>query len=71
MVGKEVQEGRAEIILPEYRAHPTNAAEEIYAVYPAGRMLSAKVRAYIDFAADKFRTEPDFRICALAPSAAA
>ena len=62
MVGREIQQGRAEIVLRDYRAHPTDLADEVYAVFPHARNLSAKVRACVDFLARKFRGEPDFRI---------
>ena len=54
--------GLVEVVLPAYRAHPTGFADEVFAVFPHGRNLSAKVRAYVDFIAEKFRTEPDFQI---------
>jgi len=62
VAGREIQMGLVEVVLPEYRAHPTGFADEVFAVFPHGRNLSAKVRAYVDFIAEKFRTEPDFRI---------
>ncbi len=62
VAGREIQMGLVEVLLPDYRAHPTGFADEVFAVFPPGRNLSAKVRAYVDFIAEKFRTEPDFRI---------
>ncbi len=62
VAGREIQMGLVEVVLPDYRAHPTGFADEVFAVFPPGRNLSAKVRAYVDFIAEKFRTEPDFRI---------
>ena len=62
MVGREIQQGRAEIVLGEYRAHPTDLSDDVYAVFPHARNLSAKVRACVDFLAREFRREPDFRI---------
>ncbi len=62
VAGREIQMGLVEVLLPEYRAHPTGFADEVFAVFPQGRNLSAKVRAYVDFIAEKFRTEPDFQI---------
>lgn len=61
VVGKDIQRGDATVILPEYHAKPTDADTAVYAVYPYTRNVSAKVRAYIDFIAEKFKTEPDFR----------
>ena len=62
MVGREIQQGQAEVVLDEYRAHPTGLADEVYAVFPHARNLSAKVRACVDFLARKFRDEPDFAV---------
>lgn len=62
IAGREIQRGVVEVVLPGYRAHPTGFADEVFAVFPPGRNLSAKVRVYVDFIAEKFRTEPDFRI---------
>ena len=62
LVGREVQQGMAEIVLRDYHAHPTGFADEVYAVFPHARNLSAKVRACVDFLARKFRAEPDFRV---------
>ena len=62
VAGREIQMGLVEVVLPDYRAHPTGFADEVFAVFPPGRNLSAKVRAYVDFIAEKFRTEPDFQI---------
>ena len=62
MVGREIKQGMAEIVLREYRAHPADMADDVYAVFPHARNLSAKVRACVDFLARKFRDEPDFRI---------
>ena len=62
VAGREIQMGLVEVVLPEFRAHPTGFADEVFAVFPHRRNLSAKVRAYVDFIAEKFRTEPDFRI---------
>ena len=69
MVGREIQQGRAEIVLGDYRAHPTDLADEVYAVFPHARNLSAKVRACVDFLARKFREEPDFAVGVSLPEA--
>ena len=69
MVGREIQQGRAEIVLGEFRAHPTDLSDDVYAVFPHARNLSAKVRACVDFLARKFRGEPDFRIGVSPPDA--
>ena len=60
VVGKDIQRGDATVIMPEYHAKPTGMDSAVYAVYPYTRNVSAKVRAYIDFIAEKFKSEPDF-----------
>jgi DNA-binding transcriptional LysR family regulator len=62
VVGKDIQRGDATVLLPEYHAKVRHTDSAVYAVYPYTRNVSAKVRAYIDFIAEKFKTEPDFRI---------
>ena len=62
VTGKDVQRGDAVVLLPGYRPDRPDMEAAAYAVYPYNRNLSAKVRAYIDFIAEKFRTEPDFRM---------
>lgn len=62
VVGREIHDGLVKVVLPQYRAHPMNAADEVYALYPHGRNLSAKVRAFLDFIAEEFRNHPDFKI---------
>ena len=69
IVGREIQQGRAGIVLGDYRAHPTDLADEVYAVFPHARNLSAKVRACVDFLARKFRDEPDFAVGVSLPDA--
>jgi hypothetical protein len=50
------------VILTDYHANVRHTDSAVYAVYPYTRNVSAKVRAYIDFIAEKFKTEPDFRM---------
>lgn len=54
LVGDDVRAGRLERVLPEY----DDTSLSIYAVYPHNRHLSAKVRAFIDFLAERFGGEP-------------
>jgi DNA-binding transcriptional LysR family regulator len=54
LVGDDVRLGRLERVLPEY----DDTSLSIYAVYPHNRHLSAKVRAFIDFLAERFGGEP-------------
>jgi len=54
LVGDDVRAGRLERVLPDY----DDTSLSIYAVYPHTRHLSAKVRAFIDFLAERFGGEP-------------
>lgn len=51
IVGEDVKAGRLETVLGDWSA--TDAA--IYAVWPPNRHLSAKVRTFVDFLAERFR----------------
>ena len=62
VVGKDIQRDDAKVILTDYHAKVRHTDSAVYAVYPYTRNVSAKVRAYIDFIAEKFKTEPDFRM---------
>jgi DNA-binding transcriptional LysR family regulator len=62
MVGREIHRGQLREVLPEYSAEIADFANEVFAVYPHARHLSAKVRAYIDFIAAKFTGEPEFQV---------
>lgn len=54
IVGDDLDAGRLETALEDFE-EPDLA---IWAVYPPGRHLSAKVRAFVDFLADRFGREP-------------
>ena len=54
LAGEDVRAGRLETVLQEYEETDTT----IYAVYPHGRHLSAKVRAFVDFLAERFSPGP-------------
>lgn len=54
IVSEEVKSGKLQPVLEEYMQ--TDLA--IYAVYPHNRYLSAKVRAFVDFFAERFGPEP-------------
>ena len=60
VVGRDVQRGDAVEIMSNYNANVQNMDTAVYAVYPHTRNVPAKVRAFIDFIAEKFKTEPDF-----------
>jgi DNA-binding transcriptional LysR family regulator len=62
IVAPEVRAGRLVTLLPGYAVAPIN----IYAVYPSRRHLSAKVRAFVDFLAARFASNPEWR---MAPAA--
>jgi len=64
IVANDVRAGRLVTLLPDYRA-PTI---DINAMYPSRRHLSAKVRSFIDFLAQRFAQAPPWR---LAPAVAA
>ncbi len=65
VVGPDVQKGRLVPLLADYKL-PDNPP--IWAVYPHRRHLSPKVRAFVDFLAEKFSPDPPWR-CAIAKPA--
>lgn len=54
IAGPDIAAGRLVPLLEDYEPAPLN----IYAVYPAQRYLTPKVRAFIDFYSRKFGPEP-------------
>lgn len=50
LIGPDIKAGRLTCILPDY--HWPDSA--IYAVYPPGRHLSARVRSFVDFLVEQF-----------------
>lgn len=54
IVGADLAAGRLVRVLPEWEADPIH----VYAVYPPGRHLSVKVRAFVDFLAEAFGPTP-------------
>ena len=64
IVGPDVRAGKLTTILREYAPPPSS----IYVVYPSRRHLSAKVRAFTDFLAERF-TAADWTLSAPAKSA--
>ncbi|EKV32632.1 Transcriptional regulator, LysR family [Caenispirillum salinarum AK4] len=54
IVGDDLAAGRLVRVLPDWEAEPIH----IYAVYPPGRHLSVKVRAFVDFLAEAFGPNP-------------
>jgi DNA-binding transcriptional LysR family regulator len=58
MVGDDIRGGRLRPVLSQYRVSPTTIDAAIYAVFPANRHLSPKVRVFIDYLAERFRDVP-------------
>ena len=56
-IGTELRHGTLRTVLRDYQVIPE--ASPIYAVYPHQRHLPPKVRAFIDFLADRFSTDGD------------
>lgn len=54
MCGPELQAGQLEEVLSDY----TLSEPSVHAIYPPGRHLSAKVRAFVDFLVDRFKQQP-------------
>jgi DNA-binding transcriptional LysR family regulator len=54
LCGPHLAAGRLEPVLADWMPPPTG----IHAVYPHGRHLSAKVRAFVDFLVERFGTQP-------------
>jgi len=63
MVGADVQAGRLKEVLSDYL--PNRAS--VYAVYPHSRHLTAKVRVFVDFLADRFGPNPYWDAAAKSP----
>jgi len=58
IIADDVRAGRLVPLLPGYTAPAIN----INAAYPSRRHLSAKVRAFIDFLAERFARNPEWRL---------
>lgn len=58
LVGQDLQEGRLERVLPTLEADLTKDETSIHAIYPHKRLLSAKVRAFVDFLVEKYQPTP-------------
>ena len=54
MCGPELQAGELEEVLSDY----TLPEPSVHAIYPPGRHLSAKVRAFVDFLVERFKQQP-------------
>ena len=69
LVGKDLQSGRLERVLPTLEADLTKDETSIHAIYPHKRLLSAKVRAFVDFLVEKYQPVPYWEIDENAPVA--
>jgi DNA-binding transcriptional LysR family regulator len=56
LVGEDLAAGRLLRLLPDYAP----VEEDLAAVYPHRRQLSAKVRSFVDFLAERFAGEPEW-----------
>lgn len=56
-VAREVAAGRLRIVLREHEPAPV----PVYLVYPEGRSAAAKVRAFVELAAERLRADPTLR----------
>jgi len=65
IVAPEIRSGRLVLLLPAYR----QPSSDIYAVYPSRRHLSAKVRAFVDFLAERFAGNAEWALPAVASAA--
>ncbi len=69
LVGQDLQAGRLERVLPTLEADLTKDETAIHAVYPHKRLLSAKVRAFVDFLVEKYQPTPYWEIQENEPAA--
>lgn len=58
LVDDLLRDGRLRVVLPGYRTE----SADIHAVFPHSRHLSAKVRVFVDFLAEKFGSEAPWRL---------
>jgi DNA-binding transcriptional LysR family regulator len=62
LVGQDLKSGRLERVLPTLEADLTRDETAIHAIYPHKRLLSAKVRAFVDFLVEKYQPTPYWEI---------
>ena len=62
LIGQDLQAGRLERVLPTLEADLTKDETSIHAIYPHKRLLSAKVRAFVDFLVEKYQPQPYWEI---------
>ncbi|MDX1433590.1 MAG: LysR family transcriptional regulator [Gammaproteobacteria bacterium] len=56
LVNEDLRAGRLRAVLRGYAVLPTTARHGVYAVYPSRRYVPAKVRAFIEFLVEHFRS---------------
>lgn len=67
LVGQDLQDGKLERVLPTLEADLTPDETAIHAIYPHKRLLSAKVRAFVDFLVEKYQPVPYWEVGVQAP----
>ena len=53
LVADHLRDGALVPVLNDYEVSPSDVETAIYAVYPSGRFLSPKTRAFIDFLVER------------------
>ena len=53
-VGADIRDGRLQVVLPDWKPE----GHAIYAIYPHSRLMPTRVRAFIDFLAEKYGPRP-------------
>ncbi|WEJ74861.1 LysR family transcriptional regulator [Pseudomonas sp. PSE14] len=58
LLGEDIEAGRLQVLLPEWRAGVNGEDSGVYAVYLPNRRNSKKVRAFVDFFTERFGDPP-------------
>jgi DNA-binding transcriptional LysR family regulator len=61
-VGTALTDNRLVRMLPDWEARPTRSGPAIWAVYPPKKIVSSKVRAFVDFYAEMFGQEAYWKL---------
>ncbi|MBW9105485.1 LysR family transcriptional regulator [Paraburkholderia phenoliruptrix] len=69
LAGADLRTGRLQQVLPQWEARTGRAAPAVWAAYPPKKVVSSKVRAFVDFYAEAFG-EPPYWDDGLAPAPA-
>lgn len=59
LLGPAIADGR---LIPVLQKYETNQELNVFAVYPPGRHASPKLRAFVDFLIEKFRSDPSWQV---------